>query len=60
MRPGDFGGKVSISLNRAAPFIAASGLFKCELPGKPGESGFGPPVRVGVVGEASNPDLTGV
>lgn len=60
MGPSDFGGKVSASLSRVAPFTLVSGLFVFEPPAKPGEKDLGIPARVGVVGVSSNPDLIGV
>ena len=53
-------GKVLTSLNRAVPFIPVSCSFVAKLPGKPGEKELDIPGRVGVSGEGSNPDLTGV
>lgn len=58
--PGGLVGALSTSLRRGLPPTLVSSLLVVETPGGPGEKGVGMPERVEVVGEESNPDLTGV
>jgi hypothetical protein len=53
-------GKALASLSRAVPFMPVSRSFVAKLLGKPREKELDITGRVGVIGEGSNPDLTGV